>query len=45
MKVVEQKENEILIPLPPKPASDVGRIQELGERVQALTTVIIKTYF
>ena len=35
VKVVERKENEIQVPLPPKPADVSCSVEELGERVQA----------
>ena len=35
VKVVEKKENEIHIPLPPKPATLTGSVEELQERMQA----------
>jgi len=38
VKVVERKENEIMIPLPPKPAVVHLSVEELGERVQALAS-------
>ncbi len=36
VKVVEKKENEILIPLPQKPADVAGSVEELSGRIQAL---------
>ncbi len=38
VKVVEKKENEIHIPLPPKPEGFGGSVEELGERLQAGAT-------
>jgi hypothetical protein len=35
VKVVEQKDNEIQIPLPPRPANLTGSVEELQERMQA----------
>ncbi len=35
VKVVEQKENEIHIPLPVKPTNITGSVEELSERKQA----------
>jgi len=39
VKVVERRENEIQIPLPPKPANLTGSVEELQERMQASLTV------
>ena len=39
VRVVEQKENEIQIPLPPKPADVNLSVEELGERIQAYSCV------
>ena len=36
VKMVEQKETEIQIPLPPKPADVSLTVEELGERTQAM---------
>jgi sRNA-binding carbon storage regulator CsrA len=41
VKIVELKENEIQIPLPPKPADVNLSVEELGERVQAAFPVAV----
>ena len=45
VKVVERKENEIQIPLPPKPSNLEGSVEELQERMQpTLGTALWPTY-
>jgi hypothetical protein len=44
VKVVEQKENEIQIPLPAMPANLTGSVEELAERITPYAPVINGTY-